>query len=115
MAANYDILDQYKNDTFDGVGFTLQNEAEAPIDLTGASIKIQFRHRSRGGAVVKEITNVDGITIENAANGMFKIDSFIIDWTPELYYYDVEIIFNDGTVKTYIQGKLKVIQDITHG
>ena len=63
----------------------------------------------------KEITDGVGITVEDALNGIFKIDAFIIDWTPDLYYYDVEITFLNGVVKTYIQGTLKVIQDITNG
>ena len=95
---------------------TLQNSGTlTPIDITGATIKIQFRYRSKVGAIKKEITDGVGITVEDALNGIFKIDAFIIDWTPDLYYYDVEITFLNGVVKTYIQGTLKVIQDITNG
>ena len=97
MAATYNILDQYKNDTFDGVRYTLQNSGTlTPIDLTGATIRIQFRYRSKVGQVKKEITDGVGITVEDAVNGIFKIDAFIIDWTPDLYYYDVEITLSDN-------------------
>lgn len=116
MASFYKIKNQYKNDTFDGVRFTLLNsDSETPINLTGVSIKTQFRYKNSKGRVMKEITDLDGITIEDAVNGIFKIDAFIIDWEANIYYYDVEITFSGGIVKTYIKGTLQVIQDITYG
>ena len=116
MAKIYNIKDQYKNDTFDGVRYTLIDiDAQTPINLTDVTIKIQFRYSSKVGKVQKEITEADGITIEDAVNGIFKIDPFIIDWAVNTYYYDIEITFTNGVVKTYVQGTLKVIQDITNG
>ena len=110
------INNQYKGDTYDGIQFTLLNSSDSlPIDLTSVSIKSQFRVNSKDGNLIKEITNGAGITIVDAINGVFKIDSFIIDWSPSVYYYDIEITFSNGVVKTYIQGSLKVIQDVTYG
>ncbi len=116
VAAIVQIDNQYKGDTFDGVQFTLLNtQNSTPIDLTGVNIKIQFRHNSKIGVIQKEITDGNGITIDDAVNGVFSVDSFIIDWPPIVYYFDVEITFPNGVVKTYIQGTIKVIQDITNG
>lgn len=110
------INDQYKGDTYDGIQFTILNtEGNTPIDLTGVSIRSQFRFGSKTGGIQKEITNGNGITIDDAVNGVFSIDSFIIDWSPDIYYFDVQITFSNGIVRTYIQGTIKVIQDITNG
>jgi len=116
VAAVVKIDNQYKGDTYDGVQFTLLNtEDNAPIDLTNVAIKIQFRYDSKIGGIQKEITNGNGITVSNAINGVFSIDSFLIDWSPDIYYFDIQMTFPNGIVRTYIQGTIKVIQDITNG
>ena len=108
--------DQYKGDTYDGVQFTLLNtEDSSPIDLTGVIMKTQFRYVSKKGSIEKEITTGDGITILDAVNGIFKIDSFTIDWAPAAYYYDIEMTFSSGIIRTYIEGTIKVAQDVTYG
>ena len=78
------INDQYKGDTYDGIQFTILNtEGNTPIDLTGVSIRSQFRFGSKTGAIQKEITNGNGITLSDAAGGVFSIDSFLIDWAAD--------------------------------
>jgi len=116
VAAIIQIDNQYRGDTYDGVQFTLLNtEDSSPIDLTGVSIKIQFRYNSKIGGIQKEITDGNGVTISNAVNGVFSIDPFLIDWAPDIYYFDVQMTFTNGVVRTYIQGTIKVIQDVTNG
>lgn len=116
VAAIVQIDNQYKGDTYDGVQFTLLNtEDNSPIDLTGVNIKIQFRYNSKIGDLQKEINNGDGVTISDAVNGVFSIDPFLIDWKPDLYFFDIQITFLNGIVRTYIQGTIKVIQDVTNG
>ncbi len=110
------LEDQYKNDTYDGVQFTLLNtEDSLPIDITGATLRAKFRYLSKTGDVVKDISNGSGITVSDAVNGIFSIDSFVIDWVPSTYYYDIELTFSNGTIRTYIGGTIKVIQDVTYG
>ena len=112
MATTYKIKDQIKNDTFNGVQYTYQDSVGDPIDLSTATIQIQFRFRSKTGTIVKDITSGSGITIDDGANGIFSIDPFIIDWTPDTYYYDIQHTI--GTVvKTYTKGTLTVVQDVT--
>ena len=113
--ATYKIADHYKGDTFDGVQFTLLNSTDnIPINLTGCAIKIQFKKSAAYGTLQKEITNTAGITIVDAVNGVFKIDAFLINWSEANYYYDIEITFPNGLVKTYIKGTLAIIRDVTN-
>ena len=110
----YIIEDHYKGDTFDGVQFTLKNITDnIPINLTGCAIKIQFRKSAPYGTLEKELTEVDGITIIDAINGVFKINAFLLDWNKATYFYDVEVTFPNNVVKTYIKGTLSIIQDTT--
>ena len=116
MPSTYKIPNHYKGDTFDGLQFTILNtDGLTPIDLTGVLIKSQFRRKAKKGILVKEVIIGDGITVTDAINGVFKIDSFILDWAESTYYYDVEFTFTDGTVVTYIEGSLLIEQDVTYG
>ena len=112
--ATYNIPDHYKGDTFKGLAFNMQNQTtSAPIDLTDSEIKIQFRSGSNIGTVQKELSIGSGITLVDAINGQFAIDAFVIDWRAGMNYYDIQITYPDGKVKTYIKGTLKIIDDVT--
>lgn len=84
-----------------------------PIDLTGVLIKCQFRTEIKTGTLVKEITEVSGIDIYDAANGLFRVEDFVVDWDAGICFYDFQFTFTDGKIKTYISGFFNVIQDVT--
>lgn len=111
----YNFRDHLKGDTFNGIEFTLiDSNSELPIDITDALITIQFKSHSKTGLINVELNVGSGITITDAENGVFVIDSFLLDWQPKKYYYDVQITFPNGVVKTYIEGTFLVIQDVTN-
>lgn len=111
----YKINDQYKGDTFNGVTFTLKEGAEkTPIDLTGATILSQFRTKEVTGVIQQTFSIGSGITVTNATGGVFKIDSFILDWNTGTFFYDIQITFSNGDIRTYVKGTLNVIQDVTN-
>ena len=109
------LKDRIKGDTFGSVNFIIENSLGAAIDLTGATIKIQFRYRSKLGAIVRDMDIGTGITVPTPTNGILTIDAFEpIAYAIDTYFYDVEITFSDGRIKTYVQGTFKVLQDTTH-
>ena len=109
-----DLNDRIKNDTFKSVQFTLKDESSVAIDLTGASIQIQFRYRSKTGAIVKDVSVASGITVATPASGILVLDAFTpVDWEVDTYYYDVQITFADATIQTPVWGTVKVLQDVT--
>ena len=109
-----DLNDRIKNDTFESVNFNIADGGGSPIDLTGVAIHIQFRFRQKTGKVVKDITLGSGITLTDAVNGIFTIDEFTpITFEVDTYYYDAEITFPSGKIKTYVFGIFNVLQDIT--
>jgi hypothetical protein len=101
-----------RGDTFNGIQIELLVNGTAS-NLTGASIKCQFRPNSKIGAVVKTIQIGSGITITNATAGQFRIDPFVADLDTGKYFYDVQITFSSGVVKTYLEGIFDVTQDVT--
>jgi hypothetical protein len=104
------IKPQLINDTFEGVRFTLS----PATDLTGATIQTQFRKDSKTNPVAKDISTSGGITVEDLLNGIFVWDAFVMDLSVGTYYYDVQITFAGGDVKTYVEGTMQVTQDTTY-
>ncbi len=113
MAQAYNLPDGYKNDTYKPVQFTLKINGVAE-DLTGYAIRAMFRLETKTGTIVKDISVGSGITITDAVNGVFRIDSFNVDFDAADYYYDIEMTAPNTEVETYVCGQLKVIQDVTY-
>ncbi len=101
-----------RGDTYNGVQFQYIIN-EVPKNLTGATIKIGFRQGSANGQQVLVLSTGNGVTITNAAQGIFRIDPFIVLLPAGNYPYDIQLTDVAGVVKTYVSGTLKVIQDIT--
>lgn len=109
----YNFPDRLKNTTFRAIRFTLSSEG-SPIDLTGATIKCQFRSSGKTGAVKKDISNGNGITIVDATAGIIEIDSFnLTNWSAGTYYYDVLITFSSGLKEIYFGGQQVIHQNVT--
>jgi len=102
-----------KGDTFEEVNFALLKN-NVVINLTGATIRMQLRSEC-GGLIALSLTSVAsaGITITNAAGGLFKINKQIINIASGNYLYDLEIVFADTTVKTWLSGEFLIECDIT--
>jgi hypothetical protein len=101
-----------KADTFEAVNFEI-NIDNVPVDLSDTIIRMQLR-KEYGGVVGLSLTSVDnaGITITDAANGLFRINQQIINIPAFNYIYDIEFDF-DGVVKTYISGNFLIKNDVT--
>lgn len=107
-AETYNFPDHIKNDTFNGVSFTV-NVNSSPLNLTSGNIIASFR---RGYDDPRTLITGSGITITNEASGQFRIDSSVINWPAGLYNYDIQITLSTGAVKSYIKGTWNIIQDI---
>jgi hypothetical protein len=112
--STYNFASHYKGDTFNAVTFTIKEDG-VPLSLTDAEIKIEFKNKSIVGEIQDTLTIGSGITFVDSGNGVFKIDSFINNWEKGVYFYDAEITFPDGVVRTYFKGSLKVNQDTSNG
>jgi len=110
MSLNFSHI---KGDTFELVNFALVKNTVA-LDLTGAVIKMQLK-KECGGIPILSFTTVAsaGLTILNAAGGLFKINKQIINIPEFNYIYDIEITFSNGDVKTWVSGDFIVKCDIT--
>ena len=103
-----------KGDTFDEVAFQLKIN-DADVNLTGAIIRMQLRKSYSDTSAALSLTSVSsaGITITNAAEGRFKINTQIIDIEVYNYVYDIQITLASGVVKTYVQGGFNITNEVT--
>jgi hypothetical protein len=110
----YNLCDRKKGDTFEKITFTITNTITGlPISLVGATIFCQFKSQARGTAKL-DLSIGAGITVDNAANGVFSIDQIdVLYLDAGVYLYDIEIRYSDGVRKTNISGSMTVLQDIT--
>ena len=112
--AFYRIPNHTKNDTYSGARYTLVNKTtENAIDVTGASVKIDFKETIDGSAVLTFSTTNGLITIADGENGIIDIEPSVITLDEGTYIYDMQITFTDGTVKTYLKGDWTILPDIT--
>lgn len=84
----------------------------APIDLTGATIKMQARWKLSDVEVVKEWTLASGLAVSGAGNNIVTITGFDT-LRAGLLYYDMQFTFLSGEKITYLKGNIQVVEDAT--
>lgn len=103
-----------RGDTWNGQEYSVTVNG-SPLNLAGTQIDIEFRAEGKTGQLKKALSVGDGITVNDAANGEFSIDPFVIDLAVGVYFFDIQFTFPDGKVKTYVEGQFLVTQDTTVG
>lgn len=104
----YNFKTQYAGDTFRGLQITVSrtsNSVTTPEDLSHVNIVFTL---SKLGAITLKKEVGSGISLVDAVNGVFKIDSFT---NPSIgnYVYDIEFRYPHGVIETYLTGSFKII------
>ncbi len=110
-AGTYNLETTITGDTFNQVSFAVAPNG-SPLNLTGYTIKLQIRNTYTSTAV-KSLEIGSGITVTNAAGGVFRIDAFVVDFAAGTYVYDIQLTSSGGVVKTYIAGEMVILNDVT--
>ena len=92
-------------------------DANGPVNLTGATVRMQVRQTVGAGAVLLALTEANGrALITNTVEGEITLKMFATD-TAALTFasgvYDLEIEYADGTVDRLLEGKLRVSPEVT--
>jgi hypothetical protein len=106
-AVNFKV---YQNDTLTKT-LTITDDADAAIDLSAATIKMEVR-AAVASTVLFTFETGDGITVGGADDNVITI-SKLVDITAGSYLYDLEITYSGGEVQTLIKGSFTVTADIT--
>jgi hypothetical protein len=110
----YDIPNHLRGDTWVGINSISLSKDGIPLNLTNASVLMQFRKNVDSSVALELSTNNGGIVILNALNGVIRIPSALIDMQYGTYQYDLQVTFADGFVKTYLKGSWSIVADISH-
>jgi len=108
----YNIKDHITGDTAPGFNVNFQID-DSDVDLTDAVIEMQVRLQPDGAVALEYSTTAGTITITDAAGGDFTIDAVDVDIEPGNYYYDIQVTTSDDTIRTILQGRWKILQDVT--
>ena len=112
----YDFKLQKAGDTFNGIRLTCtrtSNGTTSPIDLTGALINLKVKKESCFEPII-DISVDSGITLEDATNGVLRIDALLVPSVSSFaYLYDLQFTFTNGVVQTYLKGIFPIESDIT--
>lgn len=106
----------YRGDTLADIVITYQSsdgQTVTPVDLTGASIRMQLRKKAGANIIHEWSTTAASIVITDAPNGVFTIAAGVLDVPAYAYRFDIEVTLADGTVATPVAGTLEVKEDIT--
>ncbi len=111
----YNFPDHYSGDTFMGISSITLLENGTPINLTNCGIYAQFRPVSNlANPVFFELSSdLDAIIIIAPSLGMITIPEQIIDIPAGDYAYDLQVIFPNGYIKTFLNGKIKILPQLT--
>ena len=85
-----------------------------PVDLTGATARMQIR-AGLGGAVLLELTTENGGLAITGPGTLTRTlsatETAALTWTDGVY--DLEVEYADGTVQRYLQGTVTVSREVT--
>jgi len=104
------LKDHIKGDTMKQKTFLVSING-SPADMTDASVRMHLR-KNKTAPQKYEFSTENG-KLELTTGG-FIMPEQIVDIPAVTYYYDIEIIFSDGTVATYIGDTWTIIQDTTY-
>ena len=106
---NYDFPDAMFGNTYEAIIFNLPEEPA--FSLTGAKLYLQLRKRPELN-VAAEFSTENG-KLEISSLYSFCFPAQIIEVTPDIYLYDILIVFSDERRETYIGGKWTIHPTVT--
>lgn len=111
MTGEFNFKDVKAGDTYNKVDFEIISSNNIPVDLTGVTIKMQFRNYS--DVAVKTFEIGTGFTITNASLGKFSLETGVLNVAPDHYFHDIQITFPTGRVITYLEGRINITPDVS--
>jgi len=95
---------------------TYTDSAEAIINLTGYTAKMQVRTSAESATAILTLSNLNEAITINGAAGTLTIELSALTMsaiTPGIYVYDLEITAPSGKVTRLIEGRFYVKAEVT--
>lgn len=113
--AYYEMKPLVLGDTWGGLDNITITPSGFSFDYPVSGGRIQFRkEKKRGGVPLDEVSTVNGcIVIEDANTWSFSIPEANLNLIAGDIYWDFETTDTNGRIKTYLEGILPVLQNVT--
>lgn len=103
----------YNGDQFGGFQVRCKINS-AYSDITDSTVICQIKQNKTDTESVVSLSSANGdITFPDAANGLLQIEPFNFTYGAGTYYYDVQVTYTSGAVKTFVYGKITNKQDVS--
>lgn len=113
-ASSLVTITRYRGDTVPDL-YTITDDDGVAIDIsTGYSFKMTVNTEKNPADNTNEVFSVTG-QITDGPNGIvsFSPSTLQADQTPGTYYYDVQMVYPSGAIRTLEKGRYVIVQDIT--
>lgn len=115
--ATVNFSENVDGDTFPLKAFNFfAADGTTPMDLSDVTAKIQIRRCGWNGKLMRTAVSGDGITWTDQSLGQMQfggIETSTWDGAGD-YYYDIQFTYaTSGIIRTYIRGKITLIEDAT--
>lgn len=108
MKYNFDSF--YENDTVESVAFTLVDENQAAISLTGCAIEMNIARKGYNEALVK-LDLGNGLSL-TATPGQFRFDKQKLELKTGDYEYQIKISYPNSDDFTTLTGFMTILKTI---
>jgi hypothetical protein len=109
----YTIPAHRRGDTWNGINTISFTASATPLNFSGASVKMEFRQKPDYPVTFTFSTENNQIQFVDASKAIIRIMPQIIEVPPGKYYYDLQVIYPNSVVKTYMVGTWNIFADIT--
>lgn len=101
-----------KGDTYSR-DFTVKDNAGGDYDFTNYNAKLQIKEKSYDTTFKIELTSGNGITLSTGQLSILIDANTMQNMVAKNYYYDLQLTYPSGEIKTWLAGKFTVTQDVT--
>lgn len=111
IPADFNLPDLYRGDSYGPLTFKFKDSEGNYIDFSGARVDVQVKNKKCITAISWSTEN-SSVYIDEETIVLNMVDPEFTKLPADVYNYDFQIM-QEGIVRTYLRGKLKVIKDIT--
>lgn len=113
-ASSQVTITRYRGDTVPDV-YNITDDAGAALDIsTGYTFKMTVNTEKNPVDNTNEVYSITGSVTDGPGGEVsFSPSTFQADQVPGTYYYDVQMVYPSGAIKTLEKGRYVYLQDIT--
>src|SRR5689334_2387709 len=110
IPVTYNIDEHYRGDDWLGIIFSLYDESDSPVDMTGATAKMQLRKTKGSNVILEWNTSDNTITVSGNQISVNARTGSTMDIAEYKYLYDLEVVLSGKRI-TRVEGVFPIKDD----